>query len=172
MLPAPGDDSCADPRAVNAGATGACEYSCDELTAHYFPGQQSRCFLFDLQTMSWPDELLDLRSQRLDWRTYLEPNDAADPSSLVFTIGTGPTCTNVTVVSMLIGTGETETEQRCLLDGKHEHNHVLTDPHTVEVVGYESSGVHSGAGGTTSFVIGDCIDVPADHRQNQLLYFL
>ena len=165
MLPAPAP-GCSDPRAINDGQSEACAYDCDALTTHFFPGQpQPRCFLFDRQSMSWPAELLQMRSERLDWRTYLEPNAATDPSSLRFTIGTGPTCTNVTIVTELLGAAvagaenQKTEETRCLMDGKHEHDHVVTDLHTVEVVGYNSSGVRTGAGGTTTFVVGDCIDV-------------
>ena len=44
------------------------------------------------------------------------------------------------------------------MDGEHEYNHTITEEHSVEVVGYAESGVHTEAGGTTAFVIGECTD--------------
>jgi hypothetical protein len=64
----------------------------------------------------------------------------------------------VTIVSTLIDTETTHTEVVCLVDGEHEYNHTLTAAHSVDVIGYTESGVHTGAGGTTSFVVGECTD--------------
>jgi len=44
-------------------------------------------------------------------------------------------------------------------DGEHEYNHTITGNHSVEVVGYAESGVRGGAGSTTQFVVGECVDV-------------
>ena len=44
-------------------------------------------------------------------------------------------------------------------DGEHEYNHTVTGNHSVEVVGYAESGVRDGAGSTTQFVVGECVDV-------------
>lgn len=58
----------------------------------------------------------------------------------------------------MLDTEATHTEVVCLVDGEHEYNHTLTTEHSVEVIGYAESGVHTGAGGTTSFVVGECTD--------------
>lgn len=75
-------------------------------------------------------------------------------------------CVNVTIQTSIMPSGLTgsgssgsnHTETRCIPPGIHEHNHTVTDPHSVEVVGYTSSGPHEGAGGTTEFVVGECTD--------------
>ena len=58
----------------------------------------------------------------------------------------------------MMGLGVAHIEEVCLVDGEHEYNHTITEEHSVEVVGYAESGVHDGAGGTTSFVVGMCTD--------------
>ena len=50
------------------------------------------------------------------------------------------------------------TEIHCLVDGEHEHEHVVTTLHSVDVVGYASSGLQTGVGNATNFVIGECTD--------------
>ena len=135
---------CEDPRAANVGAAASCRYECSDLQAYYAPPQQpqvSRCFVFDESTMSWPAELLDLRSQRMDWDVFLDSEEGGTSAApLTFTIGGGPGCTNVTVRTTNMMTGVESEVTECLIDGLHEHNHVVTDPHTVEVVVYNSSG--------------------------------
>ena len=69
-----------------------------------------------------------------------------------FTMGEGRACRNVTVRTF-IG-DDTLEQQLCLVDGEHEYDHTITGNHSVEVVGFAESGLHEGAGGTTSFVVG------------------
>ena len=64
-------------------------------------------------------------------------------------MGEGRVCRDVTIKTFM-GT-ESHEETVCLVDGEHEHNHTVTEEHSVEVVGYVESDVHAGAGGTTSF---------------------
>ena len=58
----------------------------------------------------------------------------------------------------MMGLGVAHIEELCLVDGEHEYNHTVAEEHSVEVVGYAESGLHDGAGGVTSFVIGECTD--------------
>ena len=153
---------CDDPLATNSGQSAACRYSCDSLQTHYFPGEESRCFVHDLQSGGWPSELLSLRSPRQDSHTFVEAATMDD--ELGFTIGVGRTCTNITFITSLFmgadgGSGSSSETTRCLVDGEHEHNHTVTTNHSVEVVGYAEVAVHEGAGGTTDFVVGECVDV-------------
>eukprot|EP01045_Picozoa_sp_COSAG04_P002415 COSAG04_NODE_88_length_27314_cov_6.056476_10_plen_648_part_00 len=151
------DAPCDDPLASNAGASAVCEYDCESLRQEYFPNDSAaaRCFLYDPSTQSWPAELLDLRAQRLETKVFA---DGTNPQGDVeFTVGEGRTCTDITIVSSF--DQGTHTEHVCLVDGQHEYNHTITDEHSVEVVGYAESGVHDGAGGQTSFVVGECTDV-------------
>jgi|EP01046_Picozoa_sp_COSAG06_P014344 predicted outer membrane repeat protein len=161
-----GDDGtigCTDPLASNDGALGtSCTYSCAALEQEYFPGQPARCFLYDPSTQTWPAELLAMRQQRLEVHTYIDQVAGANPAAdtaLAFTVGSGRSCQNVTITSSMMAPQTTRTEVVCLVDGEHEYNHTITDEHSVEVVGYADSGVHTGAGGTTSFVVGECTDV-------------
>ena len=61
--------TCTDPLATNTGAEGACTYGCQGLQQEYFPGEESRCFLYDGDTGTWPEaggqgeELLAMRKQ-------------------------------------------------------------------------------------------------------------
>ena len=82
----------------------------------------------------------------------------APGAALAFTVGTGRSCRNVTIASTMMDTETTHTEVVCLVDGEHEYNHTLIAAHSVDVIGYTESGVHVGAGGTTSFVVGECTD--------------
>merc|ERR1711969_96596 len=101
-----------------------------------------------------------MREQRFETQTYVNREDGTNPppAGISFTIGAGRVCNNITIESTFLGTGETHIEEVCLVDGEHEYNHTVTEEHSVEVVGYAESGVHDGAGGTTSFVIGTCTD--------------
>eukprot|EP01045_Picozoa_sp_COSAG04_P020661 COSAG04_NODE_2139_length_4717_cov_1.826981_1_plen_493_part_00 len=165
------DSACGDPLATNTGQPPPCTYSCADLIEEYFPEPQSqttRCFLFDPASDTWPevggqnDELLRMRQQRFETHTYVSREDGADPSSadeISFAIGAGRVCRNVTITSTFLGTGGTRNEIMCLVDGEHEYNHTIDEAHTVEVVGYAESDVHEGAGGTTAFVVGECVDV-------------
>eukprot|EP01045_Picozoa_sp_COSAG04_P015503 COSAG04_NODE_1228_length_7680_cov_39.722200_1_plen_487_part_10 len=159
--------TCDDPLANNAGRPPPCTYDCADLQQEYFPEPQSqttRCFLFDPATETWPEvggqgqELHSLRQQRFETHTYIGREVGTDPASsgLSFTMGEGRVCRNVTIKTMM--SSETHEEVRCLVDGEHEYNHTVDDEHSVEVVGYAESGVHTEAGGTTSFVIGSCTD--------------
>ena len=154
---------CADPLASNVGAVGAsCTYNCAALKQEYFPGQPARCFLYDPSTQTWPADLLAMRQSRLETHAYISQAEGTNPTAgaaLTFTVGSGRSCQNVTIASSMADTQATHTEVVCLVDGEHEYNHTITDEHSVEVVGYADSGVHSGAGGTTRFVIGECTDV-------------
>eukprot|EP01045_Picozoa_sp_COSAG04_P006108 COSAG04_NODE_296_length_17642_cov_88.702388_8_plen_483_part_00 len=163
----PAGSTCDDPLATNAGRAPPCTYDCADLTQEYFPEPQSqttRCFLFDPATETWPevggqeDELLSMREQRFETHTYISRAAGTNPppSGLSFTMGEGRVCQDVAVKSF-VGS-ETHTETFCLVDGEHEYNHTITEQHSVEVVGYAESGVHDGAGGTTSFVVGMCTD--------------
>ena len=158
---------CNDPLATNTGQPTPCTYDCADLTNEYFPAPQSqttRCFLFDPATETWPEvagqgvELLSMRQQRFETHTYIGREDGTNPppSGLSFTMGEGRVCTNVTITTFM--GMESREETVCLLDGEHEYNHTVTEEHSVEVVGYVESGVHDGAGGTTSFVVGECVD--------------
>jgi hypothetical protein len=58
----PGANSwCDDVRATNAGERTGCAYDCETLKMHYFPSQESRCFLYDAAHGGWPADLLTLR---------------------------------------------------------------------------------------------------------------
>jgi hypothetical protein len=155
------DGGCDDPLASSSTPDGACVYTCPHLVEHYFPGSQdaARCFLYD-STSGWPAELLELKRDRLD--IYAYPQTAVD-DTIVFTIGKGRNCSNVTVVTTTFASTGHEpveiSERFCLIDGEHEHEHTVEDTHSVDVVGYASSGVQRGAGNTTAFVIGSCTDV-------------
>ena len=46
----PPHSTCGDPLARNTGQPVPCTYDCADLRDEYFPGQQSRCFLFDTAT--------------------------------------------------------------------------------------------------------------------------
>eukprot|EP01045_Picozoa_sp_COSAG04_P005864 COSAG04_NODE_279_length_18210_cov_5.657225_1_plen_1569_part_10 len=162
--------TCDDPLAVNTDQSLPCAYDCQDLQQEYFPAPQSqttRCFLFDPNSNTWPEaggegaELLGMRKQRFETHTYIsrEAGTNSPPSGLSFTMGEGRVCQNVTVKSSFMGPVEPHIEVFCLVDGEHEYNHTITEQHSVEVVGYAESGVHDGAGGTTSFVVGECVDV-------------
>eukprot|EP01045_Picozoa_sp_COSAG04_P033663 COSAG04_NODE_7057_length_1200_cov_1.249773_1_plen_355_part_10 len=158
---------CADALATNTGQAAPCAYDCQDLQREYFPDEDSRCFLYDPASGTWPEqaghgaELLGLRQQRLERQTFVSKEDGTNPpaAGVSFTVGVGRECREVTVTSTLMGSGTTHTETLCLVDGEHEYNHTITEEHSVEVVGYAESGVHDGAGGTTSFVVGECTDV-------------
>ena len=163
----PPDSTCDDPLATNTGQPTPCTYDCADLQREYFPEPQSqttRCFLFDPSTETWPEvggegaELLSLREQRFETHTYISVEDGTNPppSGLSFTMGEGRVCRDVTIKTFM--GMESHEETVCLVDGEHEYNHTVTEEHSVEVVGYAESGVHDGAGGTTSFVIGQCTD--------------
>jgi hypothetical protein len=150
---------CEDDLATNAGASASCTYNCDTLKAHYFPGEERTvtCFLYDAET-GWPPELLGLRRTRQDAHTYVEPTSNAD--SVSFVIGDGSrTCTNITVITTDSLGVVISAVDSCVADGEHEHEHTVTRPHSVEVVGLAASGLQKGAGNTTKFVIGQCTDV-------------
>jgi len=145
---------CDDSLATNTGDEARCTYDCADLQNEYFPEphvQTTRCFLFDPDTSTWPeaggqgDELLSLREQRFETHTYIsrEAGTNPPPSGLSFTMGEGRVCQNVTIERTFIGTGATHTETVCLVDGEHEYNHTINEEHSVEVVGYAESGVHT-----------------------------
>ena len=171
----PSSSTCEDPLAANVYGGLPCTYTCEALCAEYFPGAQpqaTRCFLYDPTAAAWPEidgqqssELLGMRKQRFDTHTYISEADfTASSGAVQFTVGTGRECRNVTIVSTFLSTlvggdSSAHTEEFCLLDGAHEYNHTIEDEHTVEVVGYNHSGIHQGAGGRTAFVVGECTDV-------------
>eukprot|EP01046_Picozoa_sp_COSAG06_P017088 COSAG06_NODE_1150_length_10499_cov_45.337115_1_plen_1808_part_00 len=154
--------SCTDPLASNNGEPGGCRYDCGTLQDEFFPaGEESRCFIYDTATGTWPDELLNMRQQYLDVYSFLHNETGTNPpdEGVSFVVGEGRLCRNVTSMTSLLATGDFHVEVLCLLDGEHEFNHTVTANHTVEVVGYAHSGEHTGAGGTTDFVIGECTDI-------------
>eukprot|EP01045_Picozoa_sp_COSAG04_P003494 COSAG04_NODE_143_length_23569_cov_6.195356_2_plen_749_part_00 len=161
---------CDDPLATNAGQQPLCTYSCDDLRREYFPEPQSqttRCFLFAPATNTWPEvggqgaELLAMRQQRFETHNYVSREDGTSPpaAGVSFAVGVGRVCRNVTIEATLLDGGITHVEEVCLVDGEHEYDHTISEAHTVEVVGYAESDVHEGAGGTTRFVVGECVDV-------------
>eukprot|EP01045_Picozoa_sp_COSAG04_P015552 COSAG04_NODE_1236_length_7618_cov_4.893470_1_plen_454_part_10 len=162
----PAATGCDDPLATNAGAAAPCAYDCEVLQREYFPGEESRCFLYDPSSGTWPEiggqgaELLSMRKERLETYSFVSKEDGTNPPAegVSFTIGVGRECREVTITSTFMSSGETRTETVCLVDGEHVHNHTITEEHSVEVAGYES-GVQEGAGGTTQFVVGECTDV-------------
>ncbi len=162
---------CEDPRGMNfqsAGPDDTCLYDCAALQEFYFPEDDGvvRCFSTNISG-EWPAELLGMRQTKLDWHTYLAPTHALAFEN--FTVGGGDKCVNVTIQTMQLEQPEDgedavavsgiHTEVRCLVEGQHEHNHTVDVLHTVDVIGYASSGVHTGSGGVTSFVVGECTDV-------------
>eukprot|EP01043_Picozoa_sp_COSAG02_P035309 COSAG02_NODE_2520_length_8610_cov_4.542474_5_plen_1472_part_00 len=159
--------SCTDPLATNNGAARSCVYDCRTLQEHFFPGRESRCFLYDATMATWPEELLSMRQRYMYMDTFLSVEDGTNPPGEglmhAFNMGAGRQCTNVTIHTTVFGIDdhpdEIHTEVRCLIDGEHEYNHTVVGDHSVEVVGYADSGVHVGPGGTTSIVIGECTDV-------------
>jgi hypothetical protein len=157
--------SCTDPLAANNGAARGCVYDCRTLQDEFFPGEESRCFIYDATTATWPDELLNLRQPYIYMDPFLSNDDWTNPpgDAANFNVGAGRQCQNVTIQTFF-GTNEhpgeaDHTEVRCLLDGEHEYNHTFATNHSVEVVGYAQSAMHVDAGGTTPFVIGECTDV-------------
>eukprot|EP01046_Picozoa_sp_COSAG06_P037189 COSAG06_NODE_4172_length_4501_cov_3.927079_4_plen_398_part_00 len=154
---------CTDPLASNTGAGEiSCSYDCTTLQQELFPGLQVRCFIYDTSTRTWPAELLSMRQQRLETHTFIGQEagtNLAPGDAVAFTVGTGRLCRNVTIVSTIANVHAVHTEVVCLVDGEHEYNHTLSTSHSVDVLGYAQSGVHEGAGGTTSFVVGKCTDV-------------
>ena len=148
---------CEDSLATNEGLGAPCTYSCDTLKTHYYPGQTAvTCFLYD-QVSGWPAALLERVKARQDAHVFVDTTP--DASTLPFTIGAGQRpCTNITILTSPM-TGPTHTVIVCVVDGEHEHNHTVADPHTVEVVGYTTSEMQHGAGNTTTFVVGECVDV-------------
>lgn len=132
---------CTDPLATNfqdSSVAEACQYRCEELQEHYFPGLASRCFLYNLDAGRWEetataglrdrthlpggrpfplfqggldsgDHLLELKQTSLDWHTFLEP-DGVENLAVSFVMGNGRTCTNVTVrTANLLEAGMHET---------------------------------------------------------------
>ena len=179
------DTICTDALATNYGDH-VCSYDCDALREAYFPGRAAwqesdrsgvRCFLYNAEEQQWRAEngpdLMDLKQNRFDWfsHTGQVPRDLVGGSggSVDFLVGEPDACTNVTVVTETVGSGTgsadnlegmNSTVTRCLPSGIHEHAHTVSAGHTVTVVGYnESNVVHSGSGGVTSFVVGECTDV-------------
>eukprot|EP01043_Picozoa_sp_COSAG02_P025728 COSAG02_NODE_1456_length_12512_cov_17.368082_3_plen_1508_part_00 len=147
--------TCEDQLATNAGAVGDCSYSCTALQQTFFPGEESRCFQYE--GGAWPNELLDMRRQRLDDYVYANASLYERGRPVPFTVGEGGGCINVTITTFHEEDDEAaaHVETRCIEHGEHEHNHNAA--HSIEVDG-ASSPVTS-AGGTTAFVVGDCTDV-------------
>ena len=93
-----------------------------------------------------------------------------------FSVGEGPDCINVTIQTSIMddATGESSvhSETRCLPPGVHEHNHTVTERHSVEVVGYTSTR----QGDTTEFTVGDCTDmlirIEAPNSQSEVTWTL
>jgi hypothetical protein len=75
LLPGP-TAWCDDPLATNVGDGSTCTYDCQMLQRHYFPGEGSRCFLYDGSTRGWPDTLLARKQALSDSNnTIVVPND-------------------------------------------------------------------------------------------------
>ena len=64
LLPGP-TAWCDDPLATNVGDGTSCAYDCHMLQHHYFPAEESRCFLYDTSTLSWPQALLPRKQNTL-----------------------------------------------------------------------------------------------------------
>jgi predicted outer membrane repeat protein len=62
---------CEDTFATNTGHATSCAYDCQDLQEKCFPGEESRCFLFDASTGMWPEALLSMRQNK----TITIPND-------------------------------------------------------------------------------------------------
>eukprot|EP01043_Picozoa_sp_COSAG02_P086806 COSAG02_NODE_24198_length_695_cov_1.038591_1_plen_146_part_10 len=71
--------SCSDPLATNNGATRSCVYDCRTLQDEFFPGEESRCFIYDTTTATWPDELLNLRQPYIYMDSFLSSEDSTNP---------------------------------------------------------------------------------------------
>jgi hypothetical protein len=159
--------ACDDKLAENFGVQSACTYSCPSLQQHFFPRKPSksvRCFIYDQKVGRWPPQLLSMIQQRRDDYTYISPTPMSSQSApLKFSVGKGKVCRNVTfTTSDLMGHQSTSTQIVCLVDGEHQHTHVVNNNHTVKIThdsGSVSSGVHSGSGGKTNFTIGTCSNI-------------
>ena len=67
---------CTDPLATNNGATSGCAYDCQALQDEFFPGEESRCFIYDAASATWPQELLNLRQRyNINGHTFLNSSD-------------------------------------------------------------------------------------------------
>jgi hypothetical protein len=67
---------CDDPLSTNVGDGSSCAYDCQMLQDHYFPGEESRCFLYDTSTRGWPRTLLARKQTLSDSNsTIIVPND-------------------------------------------------------------------------------------------------
>jgi hypothetical protein len=100
MLPPP-PSACNDREAENFGDVGPCTYTCDALVASYFPdsAKPTRCFMFDEAAQAWPDDLIAMRRDHVEWLDYVE---AASGSDIIhFAVGGPRECRNVTVVTTL-----------------------------------------------------------------------
>jgi hypothetical protein len=75
LLPGP-TAWCDDLLATNVGDGGHCAYDCQMLQHHYFQGEESRCFLYDTSTLSWPQALLSRKQAWSDSNnTIVVPNN-------------------------------------------------------------------------------------------------
>jgi hypothetical protein len=159
--------ACDDKLAENFGVQSACTYSCPSLRQHFFPRKPSksvRCFIYDQSAGRWPPQLLSMIQQRRDEYIYISPTPISSQSApLKFSVGKGKVCRNVTfTTSDLMGHQSISTRIDCLVDGEHQHTHVVNNKHTVNIThdsGSASSGVHSGSGGKTNFTIGTCSNI-------------
>ena len=121
--------------------------TCDSLREQYFGDSVSssdpdfECFLHGT---NWP-ELLARKETTLDWENLMAPTDGS--GTMLFVVGAGAGCVNVTFFSQEAGVNSTVVE--CLYDGQHETNNsqvaVGTDDFETVV--------------DNQIVIGDCTDV-------------
>eukprot|EP01043_Picozoa_sp_COSAG02_P027511 COSAG02_NODE_1628_length_11586_cov_3.954644_3_plen_402_part_00 len=104
---------CTDPLAIQSNEND-CVYDCEQLQQHYFGDShdpdKTQCFIFARSSAagawpiegSWPTELTEKKSSRLDWwplvpsSIWENPPDGTAP--LTFTVGRGAECRNVTFV--------------------------------------------------------------------------
>lgn len=110
--------SCTDPLAANNGEPGGCRYDCGTLQDEFFPaGEESRCFIYDTATGTWPDELLNMRQQYLDVYSFLHNEAGTNPpdEGVSFVVGEGRLCRNVTSKTSIFSTGEFHIDRKSVV---------------------------------------------------------
>lgn len=113
---------CSDTLATNAGASQPCVYDCDSLAEHYnLSTSATTCYIRG--PTSWPTQLTDQIRTTQDYFDFL-PEQLNPTETMVFEVGAGRSCVNVTVETLLFADGDdvasgggAEVEVRCLLEG-------------------------------------------------------
>lgn len=117
-------EHCSDTLATNARAAQPCAYDCNSLAENYgLSSSSTTCYVRG--PTSWPPELTDQIRTAQDWFYFL-PEQLNPVETMVFEVGAGRSCVNVTVETLLFandddvaGSGGTEVEVRCLLEGTY-----------------------------------------------------